>query len=95
MLRTMRADRAYAADRLIYGASGSLTSCLRATGTANVVSMDTHVMGCRVYGIGPCIAPQSDLLDGNSPRMTAGNGSFSMVRLETGAGCAEVRAALP
>jgi hypothetical protein len=95
LLRTVRADRAYAADRLIYGASGSLASCVRAVGTANVVSFDTHIMGCHVSGLGPCIGPQSDLLDGNSPRMAPGNGSFSMVRLEAGAGCAEVRAALP
>jgi hypothetical protein len=95
LLRTLRADRSYAADRLIYGAAGSLASCVRAAGTANVLSFDTHILGCRVYGIGPCIAPQSDLLDGNAPRLVPGNGSFSMVRLEAGAGCAEVRAALP
>jgi hypothetical protein len=95
LLRTIRSDRAYAADRLIYGASGSLASCVRAAGPASLVSFETHIMGCRVYGVGPCIGPQSDLLDSNAPRMTPGSGSFAMVRLEAGADCAEVRAALP
>jgi hypothetical protein len=95
LLRAMRSDLAYAADRFIYGATGSLRSCLRAEGTANVSTFDARILGCRVVGLGPCSLRQRDLVDSNVPVYTPSDGRFAMVRLAPSAGCAEVRAALP
>lgn len=95
LLRATRSDLSYAADRFIYGATGSLRSCLRGEGTANVSTFDARILACRVVGLGPCSLRQRDLLDGNVPEYTPSDGRFSMVRLAPSAGCAEVRAALP
>jgi hypothetical protein len=95
LLRATRSDLAYAADRLIYSASGSLVSCLRAEGAAEVSAYDARILDCRVFALGPCSLPQRDLLDGNVPTYVPSEARFSMVRLDSGASCADVRAALP
>ena len=95
VLYSARADRGYVADRLIYGASGTLTSCSAASGSASVVTFDTRIFGCHVAGGDTCSPPQRDLLDRNSPVYTPGDASFVLRKLPDGAGCADVRAALP
>ncbi|MEY4515619.1 MAG: hypothetical protein RLZZ450_7741 [Pseudomonadota bacterium] len=95
LLRATRADQSYSADRFIYGATGSLRSCLRAEGTADVSTFDARILACRVSGLGPCSLRQRDLLDSNVPVYVPSNGRFSMVRLPPSASCVAVRAALP
>jgi hypothetical protein len=95
VLYVSRADRGYVADRLIYGASGTLTSCSAASGSASVVTFDTRILGCHVAGGDICSTAQRDLLDRNSPAYTPGDASFLLRKLPDGAGCADVRATLP
>jgi len=93
--RGARADRVYLATRTVLALSGERESCTSARGTAQVTSVDSHIVGCRVKGGGICTAAQSDFIDASQPRLTAESATFEMVQVAKTATCADVRAALP
>ncbi|HEX6244180.1 MAG TPA: hypothetical protein VFZ61_24860 [Polyangiales bacterium] len=89
-----RSDNPYVASRVSFSLSGSLASCSRSTGSANVRYVDTRIYACSLES-GECSASQADFLDRNSLNYTLGTASYTLVRVTDGASCSAIRAALP
>lgn len=90
-----QADEIYLATRTVLGLTGTRDSCTSARGTAQVSSVDSHIVGCHVKGGGTCTAAQSDFIDAIQPKFTVESATFEMVQIPKTATCADVRAALP
>ena len=95
ILGNARADKMYLAARVIFSLNGTRQTCTTAGGTATVPAFNYHVVGCHVSGGADCDASQADVVDGFSPVMSPGSGSWKSVRVPVAASCAQVRAALP
>jgi hypothetical protein len=99
-----RTDSLWANFQSVLSLSGALTSCTAASGTANVTSMDSHIIGCHLVGkpttadaaADYCDSTQTTFLDTNSPHLTPHAGTFSAVKLgSASAACSDVLTALP
>lgn len=91
-----RADLFYFASRLSFSLNGSLTSCSAASGSATVNDFDMRILGCnRANSTQDCTTSESDFLDSVTPTITMTSGTYALTRVAAGAGCADVRAALP
>lgn len=74
---------------------GTRDTCTSARGSATVHVFNNHVVGCHVLDGGDCNADQVNFVDSNRVVYQIGDASYTMKRLEDGATCADVRAALP
>ena len=99
----VRADKLYMAIRFVTTSlSGAMSSCSSASGSTNSVDvkyMDSHVLGCHVYGgadggAGDCNATQAGFVDDNRPVFTVDSASFTAAAVSAPT-CAAVMAAVP
>lgn len=90
-----RALRAYTASRLVFSLNGSLNNCTRSTGPATVKFIDTRIYGCRKDDGSDCNASEADFLDRNCVPYNPGSASYTLVKVGSGATCADVKSALP
>jgi hypothetical protein len=82
--------------------SGAMSSCSAASGGTNSVSvkdMDSHVVGCHVFGgaggsAGDCTTTEANFVDDNRPVFAIDSASFTAAVVPT-ATCAAVRSKLP
>ena len=101
-LMIRRVKRMYAGQRLIMELRGKLDSCDRVSGEVTgpkggKLELENKVGGC-VTASGsdeaPCPASVVDLFDSMSgAKLSVQSGTFSMVRIDAAASCADVRAA--
>jgi hypothetical protein len=89
------ADKVYLVSRQAMTLKGKRTSCDAHSGTADVTSFDSHVVGCHVKGGDDCDAKQSDFVDQNRMRYAASSATYEAKVVPDSASCADVRAALP
>jgi hypothetical protein len=92
-------DQAYLAIRQrVTSVTGTVTNCNRIAGTAVVASMDSHVLGCHVGGVGGgfCNATQAGFVDSHRPIYVPVTGAnqaiFKSVKMTNAATCPNVRA---
>jgi len=99
----VRADKLYMAIRFVTTSlSGAMSSCSSASGSTNSVNveyMDSHILGCHVFGgadggAGDCNALQATFVDDNRPVFTVDSASFTAAVVSAPT-CAAVTAALP
>jgi len=90
-----RADQLYIATRSIIELSGTRSSCEAASGTADISRFDTHVIGCHLKSGGQCSPAQAGFVDENRMLYQIDGATYTMKRVDNGASCADVRAALP
>jgi hypothetical protein len=93
--RTVRANRVYAAFRQVLTAKGTVKSCNRTEGTADVTQINSHVLGCRREDGTDCDPSQFKLLDSAAPvYMPTGPATITMVKLPDGAPstCKDIKA---
>jgi hypothetical protein len=99
----VRADKLYMAVRFVTTSlSGAMSTCTAASGGTNSVmveDMDSHILGCHVFGgadggAGDCNAAQATFVDDNRPVFAVDSASFTAA-VVTPATCAAVQAALP
>jgi hypothetical protein len=90
-----RADQLYIATRSIVQLSGTRSSCESASGSATISAFDTHVVGCHLKSGSQCSAAQAGFVDENRMLYQIDSASYTMTRVDDGASCADVRAALP
>lgn len=90
-----RADEIYLATRTIMALTGTRDSCASVEGTAEVSSVDSHVVGCHVRGGDTCTSSQASFVDATQPRFIVKSAKFKMIDVAPDATCTEVRAALP
>jgi hypothetical protein len=94
-LGSSRATRDYLASRVAFSLSGTLTSCTQASGNATVPDIDYHTVGCRLTSGSDCASSDTSYLDSNGPNYATSTGTFSLLKLASGAVCSDVRTALP
>lgn len=96
-LNPKRADKIYLAIRNAMTLTTSYEGCTpdTVTGTANVTKFDNHVIGCHVQGGGECTTKQRNFVDENTTVYKIGSATFTSVKIDENATCADVRAALP
>ncbi|MEY4510097.1 MAG: hypothetical protein RLZZ450_2219 [Pseudomonadota bacterium] len=91
-----RAERPYSATRLVFSASGTLSSCTQASGPAIVSHIDSAIRGCKIAGdTRDCTGGEASFLDQNCVDYAVGTSTYDMVKVADAASCANVRAALP
>ena len=90
-----RATELYLATRTMVKLDGSRDTCDRASGPAQVLKFESHVIGCRRTDGGICSSAEADFIDANQPAFTVGSATYEMKQLPDGATCADVRALLP
>jgi hypothetical protein len=90
-----RADEVDVATRTMIALAGTRSSCTKASGTADVTHVDSHVVGCHVLNGDVCTAAQAKFVDDNQPKFTIKSATYEMVQVPADATCADVRAALP
>ncbi|MBN1656520.1 MAG: hypothetical protein JXA30_22305 [Deltaproteobacteria bacterium] len=92
----LHASTTFAANRATYALSGTLTSCTQSAGTADVTHLDLRIFGCvRVEESELCDTTEADILDINVPVYDISAASYTLVRIDDSATCADVRDALP
>jgi hypothetical protein len=92
------ADRIFEATRIELSLYGTSTSCVAASGKADVSLIDARIIGCRLAADGGlCTRQQTGLVDSNWPPYKPGPATFEQVVLMAGASatCDDVVAALP
>jgi len=91
-----RAERPYAATRLVFSLAGTLTGCSASAGAATVSHIDTGIFGCKIAGSArDCSAGEASFLDQNCLHYAVGSSTYGLLRVAESASCATVRAALP
>ena len=91
-----RAERPYAATRLVFSLRGTLRSCTSSSGAATVSHIDTGISGCKIQGSArDCSAGEASFLDQNCLRYAVGSATYALEKVADGASCIAVRAALP
>lgn len=89
------ADEVYIATRLVVQLMGTRDSCTTAKGTANVMKLDTRVVGCLVTTGSPCAAAETDFIDANQAILEVVSAEYEMMKVEPTTTCAQVRQMLP
>lgn len=94
------ADKLYLVIRLVVQLMGVRDSCMTATGTANVMKLDTRVVGCHKVDAmgadqGECAAADSDFIDANQADMMVVDAKYEMQVVPATTTCAEIRQMLP
>ncbi|MBN1655662.1 MAG: hypothetical protein JXA30_17995 [Deltaproteobacteria bacterium] len=90
------ADSVYLAARVVFSLNGTLTSCTQSSGSASVTQTNTHIFGCNYAGSSQdCDASAGSFLDNNQGVFQPGNATYTLVKIDDEATCADVRAALP
>ena len=101
-----RANQLFIVIRQVTQLSGAATDCNHISGTTTIpkipdtstgkYAIDSHVIGCNLAAGGICSASQTSFIDGTQPVFSpSGTATFASARMQTGATCADVRAALP
>ncbi|MBM4363015.1 MAG: DUF4215 domain-containing protein, partial [Deltaproteobacteria bacterium] len=91
-----RASKLYLVIRQITALDGVLDSCNALSGTANVGSIDVHVVGCERDTGEECSVPNRQIADAVRPIHSVVAATFEMRRMSAGAtACADVRSLLP
>ena len=88
-------DRVYIVLRNTSSVIKTRTTCDRASGTAELMHFDNHVVGCHVEGGRDCGPADVDFVDGNRTAYRATSATIESVVVPDTATCADVRAALP
>ena len=89
-----RAAEIFLVSRTTMEFNGTVDTCDSAAGEATL-TMENHSVGCEITGGGQCSDGQTTTLDNNLPEFVISGGSFELLRLDDGAGCDAVFAALP
>lgn len=89
------ADKLYLVVRLVVQLMGVRDTCMSAKGTANVMKLDTRVVGCHSTAGVECTAAESDFIDMNQAVMSVIDATYEMKVVPVTTTCAEVRAMLP
>lgn len=91
-----RADQPYAASRVSFSLSGTVSSCTQSSGTGTFTHIDTRIFGCRRDTGSQCSASDATFLDSNCLNYNMpSSATYTLVKVANGASCAAVRAALP
>jgi hypothetical protein len=93
--QSSRADQLYIVTRQVTSAMLTRTACDQTAGSATLMHLDNHVLGCRVSGGGACSSSEVSFIDNNRAiYQVTGATAETKIVAET-ATCADVRAALP
>ena len=90
-----RATELFLATRTAVQLNGSRDTCDTASGPAQVLKFESHVIGCRRNDNSICTSDEATFIDSNQPTFTVGNATYEMKQLPDGATCRDVRNALP
>jgi hypothetical protein len=91
-----RADLPYAASRVSFSLSGSVTSCTQSSGSGTFTHIDTRIFGCRRDTGAQCSASDANFLDQNCLNYNMpSTATYTLVKVANGASCATIRAAVP
>jgi hypothetical protein len=90
-----RASELYLATRTMVKLDGTRDTCDSASGPAQVLKFESHVIGCRRNDGAVCNTDEATFIDSNQPTFTVGSATYEMKQLPDGATCADVRALLP
>jgi hypothetical protein len=97
--RSQRANHIYTAFRQVMTATGTVKSCSRIEGTAQIAvinnkpAIDSHVLGCRRVDGVECTASEFKLLDSAAPTYSPdGTVKITMVKVPEATNCADIRA---
>jgi hypothetical protein len=85
------ADKLYLALRLVVQLMGVRDTCMSAKGTANVMKLDTRVIGCHRTDGMECMAVDSDFIDSQQADMKVVSATYEMKGVEPTTTCAEIR----
>lgn len=81
-----RADKLYLSTRAAVTQQGTLVDCETITGYADILYIDTHIVGCHraEAGVGECSSSDVNLVDSVSPKYTVtGTSTFTAKHLAT------------
>jgi hypothetical protein len=91
-----RADTPYAASRVSFSLSGTVSSCTQSSGSGTFTHIDTRIFACRRDTGSQCSASDANFLDQNCLNYNMpSTATYTLVKVANGASCATIRAALP
>lgn len=89
------ADKLYLALRLVVQLMGVRDTCMSAKGTADVMKLDTRVIGCHRTDGMECMAVDSDFIDSQQADIKVMSATYEMKAVTPTTTCAEIRSMLP
>jgi hypothetical protein len=95
ILQIARADQLYIVVRQVTAAALTRTTCDQASGTATLMHLDNHVIGCHVSGGEACSSTEINFIDQNRTIYAITGATAETTVVADTASCADVRAALP